>query len=56
MSPRRGGEAAKFGARFEGRWTTRSLLDVLIGRVAGNFGPAATNFERYSYGATKLAC
>ena len=33
MSPRAGGEAAKFGARFEGRWTTRYLLEVLLGRV-----------------------
>src|SRR4051794_15193749 len=33
MSPRRGGEAAKFGARFEGRWTTAYLIDVLMGRV-----------------------
>lgn len=33
MSPRPGGEAAKFGARFEGRWTTSYLLDVLMGRA-----------------------
>ena len=33
MSPRVGGEAAKFGARFEGRWTVRYLLEVLLGRV-----------------------
>jgi hypothetical protein len=32
-SPRAGGEAAKFGDRFEGRWTVRYLLDVLLGRV-----------------------
>lgn len=32
-SPRAGGEAAKFGTRFEGRWTTRYLLEVLMGRV-----------------------
>jgi hypothetical protein len=33
VSPRSGGEAAKFGDRFEGRWTVRYLLDVLFGRV-----------------------
>ena len=33
MSPRLGGEAAKFGVRFEGRWTTSYLIDVLTGRV-----------------------
>lgn len=33
VSPRRGGEAEKFGARFEGRWTTNWLLDVLMGRA-----------------------
>ena len=33
MSPRSGGEAAKFGDRFEGRSTVRYLLDVLFGRV-----------------------
>jgi hypothetical protein len=35
VSPRSGGEAAKFGDRFEGRgcWTVRHLLDVLFGRV-----------------------
>jgi hypothetical protein len=33
VSPRLGGEAAKFGARFEGRWTTSYLLDVLMGRA-----------------------
>lgn len=32
-SPRSGGEAAKFGERYEGRWTTRQLLHVLGGRV-----------------------
>lgn len=32
-NPRAGGEAAKFGARFEGHWTTRYLLEVLLGRV-----------------------
>jgi hypothetical protein len=33
MSPRSGGEAAKFGERYEGRWTTRHLLYVLLGDV-----------------------
>jgi hypothetical protein len=34
MSPRPGGEADKFGNRFEGRWTVRQVLDVLAGRAA----------------------
>ncbi len=33
MSPLRGGEADKFGNRYEGRWTTRQLLYVLQGQV-----------------------
>ncbi|MDQ3318859.1 MAG: hypothetical protein M3515_01145 [Actinomycetota bacterium] len=33
MSPRPGGEADKFGNRFEGRWTVRQVLDVLAGRA-----------------------
>ena len=33
MSPRSGGEAAKFGERYEGRWITRQLLYVLLGDV-----------------------
>jgi hypothetical protein len=33
MTPRSGGEAAKFGERYEGRWTVRRLLDVLSGRA-----------------------
>lgn len=33
MSPRSGGEAAKFGERYEGRWTARHLLYVLLGDV-----------------------
>lgn len=33
MSPRSGGEAAKFGERYEGRWTTRQLLYVLLGDI-----------------------
>lgn len=33
MSPRPGGEAAKFGDRFEGRWTVTWMLEVLRGRA-----------------------
>ena len=33
MSPLPGGEADKFGGRYEGRWTARYLLYVLLGRV-----------------------
>jgi hypothetical protein len=33
MSPRPGGEADKFGNRYEGRWTVRQLLYVLLGRA-----------------------
>jgi hypothetical protein len=33
VSPRSGGEADKFGNRFEGRWTNRHVLDVLAGRA-----------------------
>lgn len=33
VSPRTGGEADKFGNRYEGRWTVRHLLDVLAGRA-----------------------
>jgi hypothetical protein len=33
LSPRPGGEAAKFGDRYEGHWTTRQLLYVLCGQV-----------------------
>lgn len=32
MSPRSGGEADKFGNRYEGAWTVRHLLYVLAGR------------------------
>jgi hypothetical protein len=32
-SPRAGGEAGKFGARFEELWTVKHLLDVLLGRA-----------------------
>ena len=28
-----GGEADKFGNRFEGRWTVRNVLDLLLGQV-----------------------
>ncbi|MDQ1748942.1 MAG: hypothetical protein QOD07_3205 [Frankiaceae bacterium] len=31
MTPRPGGEADKFGARYEGAWTVWRLLDLLIG-------------------------
>jgi hypothetical protein len=33
VSPRAGGEADKFGNRYEGRWTVRQLLEVLAGRA-----------------------
>jgi len=33
VSPRRGGEADKFGNRYEGRWTVRYLLYALLGQV-----------------------
>lgn len=33
MSPRPGGEADKFGGRYEGAWTVARLLDVLAGRA-----------------------
>lgn len=33
MSPRPGGEANKFGNRYEGAWTVRQLLYVLNGRL-----------------------
>lgn len=33
MSPRPGGETAKFGERYEGRWTVHELLKVLEGRA-----------------------
>lgn len=33
VSPRAGGEADKFGGRFEARWTVRWMLDVLAGRA-----------------------
>lgn len=31
VSPRSGGEAAKFGERYEGRWTVAQFLRVLVG-------------------------
>lgn len=33
MSPLRGGESDKFGNRYEGRWTVRQLLYVLLGQA-----------------------
>lgn len=33
MSPRRGGEAEKFGNRYEGAWTVRQLFEVLFGHA-----------------------
>jgi hypothetical protein len=33
VSPRAGGEAAKFGERYEGRWTVAQLLRVLAGEA-----------------------
>jgi hypothetical protein len=33
VSPRAGGEAAKFGERYEGRWTVAQLLRVLAGQA-----------------------
>lgn len=33
MAPRRGGEADKFGNRYEGIWTVRQLLEVLRGQA-----------------------
>jgi hypothetical protein len=33
MSPRAGGEAAKFGDRFEGRWTVSWMIEVLYERA-----------------------
>ena len=33
VSPRAGGEADKFGGRFEARWTVRWMLEVLAGRA-----------------------
>lgn len=33
MTPRRGGEASKFGLRYEGAWTVRQLFEVLFGRA-----------------------
>lgn len=34
MTARAGGEAAKFGERYEGQWTVARLLDVLAGRAS----------------------
>jgi hypothetical protein len=33
VSPRAGGDADKFGNRYEGRWTVRQLLEVLVGKA-----------------------
>jgi hypothetical protein len=33
MSPRAGGEADKFGNRYESAWIARKLLHVLWGRI-----------------------
>ncbi|MGB7158300.1 MAG: hypothetical protein WBD40_09560 [Tepidisphaeraceae bacterium] len=33
MSPARGGEADKFGNRYEGRWTVAAMLRVLVGHA-----------------------
>jgi len=33
MSPRRGGESDKFGARYEGRWIAQQLLYVLRSEI-----------------------
>ena len=33
MAPRSGGEANKFGHRYEGIWTVRQLLEILYGRA-----------------------
>lgn len=33
MTPRPGGEADKFGGRYEGAWTTRMLLEIVAGRA-----------------------
>lgn len=52
MSPRSGGEAAKFGDRFEGRWTVRYLLDLLFGRaetvIVEDIDEAAESVEFYA--------
>ncbi|MET7395963.1 hypothetical protein ABZS66_20965 [Dactylosporangium sp. NPDC005572] len=53
MSPRRGGESDKFGNRYEGRWTVRQLLYVLLGQAesviiekAGEEGEGAESIVR----------
>ena len=33
VSPRPGGDTDKFGNRYEGRWTVRQLLEVLVGKA-----------------------
>lgn len=34
MTPRKGGEADKFGNRYEGAWTVRQLFEVLFGKAS----------------------
>ncbi|WP_322752175.1 MULTISPECIES: hypothetical protein [unclassified Frankia] len=49
MSPRSGGEADKFGNRYEGAWTVRHLLFVLAGKAESvtveDFGDLAQGVE-----------
>ncbi|AVT40285.1 ATP-binding protein [Plantactinospora sp. BB1] len=49
LSPRSGGEADKFGNRYEGAWTVRHLLYVLAGRAKSvtveDFGDLALGVE-----------
>ncbi|GIH62861.1 hypothetical protein [Microbispora siamensis] len=49
MSPRAGGEADKFGNRYEGAWTVRHLLFVLAGKAESvtveDFGDLAQGVE-----------
>ncbi|MGH3568601.1 MAG: AAA family ATPase [Pseudonocardia sp.] len=49
MSPRLGGEADKFGNRYEGAWTVRHLLYVLAGKAESvtveDFGDLAQGVE-----------
>jgi hypothetical protein len=49
MTPRAGGEADKFGNRYEGVWTTRQLLEIIAGRADSiqiePFGDLGTGVE-----------
>jgi hypothetical protein len=49
VGPRSGGEAEKFGNRYEGVWTVRRLLDVMAGRAESilveDFGDLAKGVE-----------